>query len=196
MEINQNTTAEGDDGAAAPITLVYFIKHPLADMVRVVEALRAEGVLVLPAVADTYMADAEAWKSPSDTVAIKIKGYGDRPFQVDMPSEFESLDEYIAELLAVVQRAGRPVPPKVRVLYSVGGFSDTFVAEKMRLYGLEVATFKHDMPDPEVTVTYRDDRVRVRIGDTEHSHSTLGFFRSESAYARSLADLIHGAVQR
>jgi hypothetical protein len=196
VKINQNTTAEGEAGAAAPITLVYFVKHDLADMVRVADALRAAGVLVLPAVANTYMADAEAWKSPSDTVAITIKGYGDRPFTIDMPDQFESLDEYIAELLAVVQRAGRPVPPKVRVLYSVGGFSDTFVAEKMRLYGLEVATFKHDMPDPEVTVTYRDDRVLVRIGDAEHSHRTPGYFRSESAYARSLADLIHGAVQR
>jgi hypothetical protein len=83
-----------------------------------------------------------------------------------------------------------------RVLYRLGTVSDRFVAAELRKLGLEVATSEADMSDPDVTVTYRDDRVRVRIGDTEHVHSTLGYFRSDSDFARSLADLIHGQVQR
>jgi len=196
VNTEKNTTAGGEAGAAAPVTVLYRVKHELADMLRVAETLRAKGLIVLPAVTDWYMADAEVWESPSNDVAIKIRGYGDRPFRVNHPDDHDSIEEYLGELLTVLERAGQPAPAKVRVLLSTNSYYDDVVAEKMRLYGLEVAISDVEMPDPEVTITYRDDRIRVQIGEAELEHLPRGFFTADSLFARSLADLIHGQVQR
>lgn len=197
MNTEKNTTAEGPTGAAAPVTLQYTVKHDLSDMVTISEALRAAGIIVVPSVHDSWRADAQAWRAPEDSgVAIKIRGYGDRPFLVGRPDDHGTVQGYIDELLTVLSRAGKPVPRPVRVLYCTGGYPDEVVARQMRLYGLDVATDPKAMPDPEVTVTYRDDRMRVQIGETEHVHDPRGYFRADSLYARSLADLIHGQVQR
>jgi hypothetical protein len=85
------------------ITFVYSITHDVPELVQVAEGLRERGILMLPSVGTTYMmADANAWESPNDVVAIRITGHGERPFTMALPHEFDSIEEYIAELAGIV----------------------------------------------------------------------------------------------
>jgi hypothetical protein len=89
---------------AAPISFVYSVDHEVPDLMRVAEALRGRGIVMLPSVGTSYMhADADAWESPNEQVAIRTRESGDyRPRTIMLPGEYASLDEYIDALARAV----------------------------------------------------------------------------------------------
>jgi hypothetical protein len=104
MSMSHNRTNEGDAGQPTPVTFVYSIDHEVSDLLAVAEALRARGIVMLPSVGTSYMhADANAWESPDERVAIRTRETGDyRPRTIMLPGEYTSLAEYTDALIRAI----------------------------------------------------------------------------------------------
>jgi hypothetical protein len=101
---SDKTTESSRGGAAAPITFVYSIDHEVPDLLRVAEGLRGRGIVMLPSVGISYMmADANAWESPNEQVAVRGVRMSDVQHRTIMlPGEYASLGEYIDALARAV----------------------------------------------------------------------------------------------
>ncbi|MEU5155624.1 hypothetical protein [Glycomyces sp. NPDC021274] len=102
--MEEKTTEGTEPQQQALVSFVYSIDHEVSDLVAVAEALRARGIVMLPSVGTSYMhADANAWESPNEQVAIRTRKTGDyRPRTIMLPGEYTSLAEYTDALIRAV----------------------------------------------------------------------------------------------
>jgi hypothetical protein len=101
--MSHNRTNEGEAGQPTPVSFVYSVDHEVPDLVAVAEALRARGIVMLPSVGTSYMmADANAWESPNEQVAVRTRKTGDRPRTIMLPGEYASLAEYTDALIRAI----------------------------------------------------------------------------------------------
>jgi hypothetical protein len=86
------------------VTLVYNVDHEVPDLLAIAESLRARSIVMLPSVGTSYaFADASAWESPLEQIAIRTRKTGDyRPRTIMLPGEYASLAEYTDALIRAV----------------------------------------------------------------------------------------------
>lgn len=101
--MSHNRIKEGRGGQPLR-TLVYSVDHEVADLLQVAEGLRTRGIVMLPSArSGQWGADASAWESPNDVVAVKTRKTGDyQPRTIMLPGEYSSLNEYIDALARAV----------------------------------------------------------------------------------------------
>jgi hypothetical protein len=103
VQVPQGAGAE-DTKSGQLVSFVYSIDHEVSDLLAIAETLRAGGIVMLPSVGTSYMhADANAWESPNEKVAIRGVGKGDTEYRTIMlPGEYTSLGEYINALARAI----------------------------------------------------------------------------------------------
>lgn len=105
-----NTKTTEAAGERQLVSLSYSVAHNVDVLVQVAERLRERGIVMIPAVGTAYMfSDASAWTSPSGDVALRVKGFGERPvarFDEDDFTTAEGFADAIADVVLGVMAGG------------------------------------------------------------------------------------------